>query len=215
MATNLIASSTANSSAPSNQTLTTWAALAQLPTPTTPTSVQPYTLIFNEGIPEIVVPISQHVFAQHLHYLPEIKKFIQCLDPVCLACKLGYERILRYVTPVFLPTTGDVKYLAISDSQRSKALMPQLLPLNLQFITSEKPTYLQITRLNNTDYDVQVITPSASFNYISSQALTDFLEAEQAGKIDYAAAFARIENAELLKTPAIKVRAELLGLSVG
>jgi hypothetical protein len=134
-----------------------------------------------------------------LHYreTEPYKGNIQCAGAGCPICQAGKAADERRLLPVYDVIAQAVRVLPVSPNMRPWALAPQLRPVLRRVEAGEKPV-IGVTR--NDRYECTVST----YTWVedggrAAQAIAAFFEGYQAGTVDLAAVYPRVDADEMAR----------------
>jgi hypothetical protein len=141
-----------------------------------------------------VIPFTSEGFPVKIHFCgdPEINGYVHCNGDSCLLCRTGRSQDERTLLPVYLPTSRSVAVLAISPSSRPGALRPQVMPI----LRSGKRVALLIRRLDRVAFKVGTVELQDGMDD-GAEIIAGFLARWQAGQVDLAAVYPRLDNQDL------------------
>jgi hypothetical protein len=146
----------------------------------------------------------------HWNDAQEARGYAPCNGKGCVLCLAGRTAQKHFLLPVLTAGTSAMGVLAVSESSRPGALLPQLkavlekdkdgLPVVVLVAKPDRFT-AQLTRAaDNTGVDVRKAEAGV------------FLEEWQAGKHDLTSAFPHLDNKALLQDPEIALTLKLRGI---
>jgi hypothetical protein len=158
-----------------------------------------------------VVPFTSETTPVQLHYCdqPEIQGYVHCNGPGCVLCRAGRKAEERVLLPVYLPAGQGIGVLPISPSSRPGALRPQVLPA----LRSGKRLALLITRPDRATFKVGTVELTEGMDD-GAAVIKDFLSRWQAGEVDLASVYPRLDNRDLAEIPGITAMLRLKGVVV-
>jgi hypothetical protein len=175
--------------------------------PGTGTAVlQPVRLDANETA---VVPFTSDGVPVKLHYCdqPEIRGYVQCNGPGCVLCRAGRRPEERVLLPVYLPASQAIGVLAVSPSSRPGSLRPQIMPV----LRTGKRVALFLSKADQTSFKVGTVELTEDMDD-GAPVIKLFQERWEAGEMDLAAVYARLDNRDLAAVPGIAAMLKLKGV---
>jgi hypothetical protein len=168
--------------------------------------LQPVRLDGNETA---VVPFTSDCVQVALHYCeqPELRGYVRCNGPGCLLCRAGRKAEERVLLPVYLPASQSVGVLAVSPSSRPGALRPQLMPA----LRSGKRVALLVSKADPTTYRVGVVELAGGMDD-GVNVIQAFRKRWEAGSVDLASVYARLDNRDLAAIPGVAAMLRLKGV---
>jgi hypothetical protein len=121
-------------------------------------------------------------------------------------CRAGQRADERVLLAVYLPATRDVGVLPVSPSIRPGALRPQVMTA----IRSEKRVALLISKPDRVEHRVGTVELKEGMDDGARQ-IADFNRRWEAGEIDLASVYPRLDNRELAELPGIATMLKLKG----
>lgn len=157
-----------------------------------------------------VVPFTKDVTPVKLHYCeqPEIKGYVHCNGTACVLCRAGRAVDDRVLLPVYVPGEKAVGVLPISPSSRPGALRPQIMPI----LRSGKRVAILIRKPDRARFDVSTVALSDGMDD-GAKVIADFKSRWDAGEIDLALVYQRLENRDLAEVPSIASMLRLKGIN--
>ena len=154
----------------------------------------------------------QHQIVQ-VHYCrePEMKGYVVCNieegSEDCVLCQIGRQRQKKLLFPIVSLETEDVEVLAVSNSLRPFALLPQIQNV----LESEKK---RVTFFSHENYKYTISTKSLKKEHRRriASAIKSFEEAWKAREIDLSAVYQRISNSTLANCTEIRKMLDLKGI---
>ena len=146
-----------------------------------------------------------------LHYcdFPDLQSYVHCNKPTCALCSAGRGIDERFLLPVYLPTSRTVAVLPISANLRPGALLPQLLP----HLRSARPVALLISKPDNAKFIV--CAAELTEGQDDGAAVIKLFVAEwEAGHVDLASVFPRLDNRTLAEIPEISEMLKFKGVTL-
>jgi hypothetical protein len=158
------------------------------------------------------VPFTPQVKEVILHYSeePEIRGYVQCNGSGCALCRAGRKPEERLLLPVYVPASRSIGVLPIGRSCRPGALLPQLMPA----LRSGKRIVLLISKPDRARYQVGSVELTDGMDDGAAQ-IEAFNKRWEAGEVDLASVYPRVENRELETIPGITTMLRLKGVDVG
>jgi hypothetical protein len=151
----------------------------------------------------LVIPFTTSMLRVNLHYaeFPTIRSFVRCNGSDCLLCRVGRQKDLRDLLPVYDVLDRTIGVLSISPNVRPHALRPALTPV-LQRV-ARGDVLLVCLRRNEHRYLVTVhpLPPGVDDG---AAVIRVFVEKFDAGQIDLASAFPMLDNATLAQIDGIR-----------
>jgi hypothetical protein len=137
----------------------------------------------------------------------EINGYVRCNGEPCALCLAGKSRQPHGLLPVYLPASREVGVLPISSSSRPGALRPPILAA----LRDLRDVALLIRRRGGT-YTVKPV-PLGPDRDEGARAVAAFRDRWQAGEVDLAAAYRRLENRDLAGVPGVATLLRLVGVA--
>jgi len=158
-----------------------------------------------------LVPFTSETEMVRLHYCeePEIQGYVHCNGPGCSLCCAGRAADERALLPVYQPAVQAVGVLAISTSSRPGALRPQVLPA----LRSGTRVALLVRKPDRTTFKVDAVPLKEGMDD-GARTIATFLRRWQAGEVDLAAVFPRLDDRDLAAIPGIGAMLKIKGLSL-
>jgi len=156
-----------------------------------------------------VIPFTSEAVDAHIHYCqePEIEGYLHCNGSDCVLCRVGKNKDQRSLLPVYLPASKSVGVLPVSPSLRPHALLPQFATV----LKADKPMVMFVSR-----EDRRFIVSNRELkddNDHGEAVIKKFKEDQEAGRVDLATVYPRIENDQLAAIPEIARLLALKGLT--
>ena len=158
-----------------------------------------------------IIPFTAEAERVDIHYCkePDINDYIICNGGDCFLCKIGREKTVRQLLPVYLPASGVVGVLPIPTSLRPRSLWPQLV--NVLKDGSRKAVF--ISRLQGDSYTVTAGPLQADVED-GAAAITTFLENHEKETVKLESVFPVVTNEQLAAIPEIDRMLKLKGIKV-
>jgi hypothetical protein len=159
----------------------------------------------------VVVPFTSEGAQVKLHYCeqPEIQGYVQCNGPGCVLCRAGRKAEERVLLPVYLPAAQSMGVMAISPSSHPGALRPQIMPV----LRSGKRVALLIRKADRMTFQVGTVELGEGMDD-GARLVKGFQKRWEAGEIDLASVYARLENRDLAGIPGIAAMLRLKGVTL-
>jgi hypothetical protein len=159
-----------------------------------------------------VVPFTAEAEQVDIHYCkdPDINDYVICNGPGCILCKIGREKSVRRLLPVYLPASGVVGVLPVSPSLRPRALWPQLV----EAMKDGTEKVLFISRIQSDGFSVSAVSLPEDAD-AGEATIAAFLKDYEAGRIELASVYPHVDNDALAAIPEIARMLKLKGIKVG
>jgi hypothetical protein len=151
----------------------------------------------------LLVPFSVQMQHAEVHYLdyPSVRGYFHCNGGGCLLCRIGNQKDVRDLWPVYDVLAQAVVVLPISRCVRPRALRPQLTPVLRALQDGEYPVLLGIRREGYKFFVSTTELPSdADAGVATWQA---FLKQLEEGKVDLGSVYPRTSNELLARIPEV------------
>jgi hypothetical protein len=147
-----------------------------------------------------VVPFTLDMVTVEVHYCeePEVKGYVRCNEKDCVLCRAGKKLEERVLLPVYLPLTGTIGVLSISDSIRPGALKPPVMAA----LMSGRRLALLISKPDRFKHEVETRSLEAGHDDGAPQ-IAEFKRRWDADEVDLATVFQRLDNRDLAALPGI------------
>jgi len=152
------------------------------------------------------VPVKIHFCKER-----ELNCFVRCNGESCVLCQAGKNVDERVLLPVYACNTAAIEILAISPSCRPGALRPQVLPLLQAMVGATKPVLALISKPDQLTFKVTQVQ-GAPHHSLGEAAIKEFTEFWEAGVIDPASVYPKMDNATLAAIPSITTMLQLKGV---
>jgi hypothetical protein len=159
-----------------------------------------------------IVPFTAEAEQVDIHYCkePDLNDYITCNGKNCVLCKIGREKTVRRLLPVYLPASGIVGVLPVSPSLRPRALWPQLF----EAMKDGTEKALFISRIQSDGFSVSAVSLPEDAD-AGEATIAAFLKDYEAGRIELASVYPHVDNESLAAIPEIARMLKLKGIKVG
>jgi hypothetical protein len=163
--------------------------------------------IGNDEIPFIL--FTSQAVPRDIHYgkEPEIKGYFLCNGEGCLYCLAGRKQERRLLIPVYSPTDKQVALLAVSSSERPRALLPQIRNI----LTSGKRVVVFASR--GEDYSYKLSTYDIPEDgEAGAESITEFMADQPGNELVLPSTYQRLTNDQLADIPGVRSALQLKGI---
>ena len=156
-----------------------------------------------------IIPFTAEAAQVDIHYCkePDINDYVICNGVDCCLCKIGREKTVRQLLPVYVPAALAVGVLPVSTSLRPRALWPQLA----QVLKDGSRRAVFISRVQGDSYTV-TSTPLQGDVADGAEVIKSFLEDHQKGTIQLDSVYPKVANEDLARLPEIAAMLQLKGI---
>jgi hypothetical protein len=159
-----------------------------------------------------IIPFTAEAAQVDIHYCkePDINDYVICNGVDCCLCKIGREKTVRQLLPVYVPAALAVGVLPVGTSLRPRALWPQLA----QVLKDGLRRAVFISRVQGDSYTVTSMPLQADVED-GAEVIKTFLEDHQKGTIQLDSVYPRVTNEQLAAIPEIDRMLKLRSIKVG
>jgi len=152
----------------------------------------------------LLIPFTTSMVRVVLHFLKStaMNEFVHCLGEGCLLCQAGVAKELRDLFAAYDIMECEVGVLPVSPNVRANALRPQWQPILQRVAASSEPFLVTIRKSGMANFVVTTSSlPKGSDD--GAIAIARFREKMDAGEVDLAAVYQRLDNTVIWDIPEI------------
>jgi hypothetical protein len=166
-----------------------------------------------DGNLRCLIPFTAMLGEVTLHYVEytSVRGYLHCNGDNCVLCRIGRQREVRHLLPVYDPIAQAVGVLPVSTSIRPGALQPQLFSA-LKRLDNNERILLGLRKPDRTLYEVQIQRLADDVDD-GARIIQQYLESDERGEVALGTIYQRLDNDLLAQIPEVDAMLRMRGVT--
>jgi len=154
------------------------------------------------------VPVKIHFCKER-----ELNSYVRCNGQGCVLCQAGKKMDERLPLPVYVFNTVSVEIMTISPNCQPGALWPQIKPLLETMVRTKESVIALVSKPDLRTFQVTQLQAAPHHN-LGEIEIKEFMRRWEAGEIDPASVYPKMDNAILATIPGIATMLGVKGVTL-